>query len=118
MSENIEKAPKASKAPKAPKAEKALKAPTKKVEKKEKAPRRDTGNLSFDDAVKAVLKELLRGRKTRTELKAKAPYGNYTSLCSSMEDAGLIKKEDKKEGDVNTYYVITAKGKNQATKAK
>lgn len=72
-------------------------------------------NLTKDQARAAVLQALLEGRKTRTELKATVPFGNYTALMGGLEADGLVKGE-KKEGDKQVGYALTAKGK-KATKA-
>lgn len=77
--------------------------------------RRDTGNLPLADAMTALMRELMKGRKDRTELKGKVPYGNYTSLCNQLLEQGLIKSE-KTDEDTHTYYVLTAKGRQQLQK--
>jgi predicted transcriptional regulator len=75
------------------------------------AKRRETGNLAFNDAVMAALSLLKKGRKTRTDMKAGAPYGNYTALCNYLSEEGLA-KADKGEEDSQVHYEITAKGRN------
>lgn len=82
---------------------------------KEKAARRTTGNLPLADAMMGILREVQKGRKTRTELKDKVPYGNYTALCAQLLEEGLIKAQ-KTDEDKYTYYDITAKGRQRLQK--
>lgn len=78
-------------------------------------PRASTGNLSFEDARAKILKELAKGRKTRTELKGVAPYGNYTGLMAKLEEEGVL-KGDKGEEDAYVTYELTSKGRAAAKK--
>jgi hypothetical protein len=76
-----------------------------------------TGNLGLEDARTAILKALVKAPATRTELKAKAPYGNYTALCNGLVEDGLIEALEK-DTEVSSYqqYGLTAKGRKAAGK--
>lgn len=76
-----------------------------------------TGNLGLEDARTAILKALAKAPATRTELKAKAPYGNYTALCNGLVEDGLIEALEK-DTEVSSYqqYGLTAKGRKAAGK--
>src|SRR5262245_7536932 len=74
---------------------------------------RTTGNLPLEEAKGAFLRALLKGRKTRTELKAVAPYGNYTALCEALKGEGLINEVEVEESHL-AHYELTAKGKAAA----
>jgi predicted transcriptional regulator len=108
----------AAKAPKKAPAKKGGKAaPAKKGGKAApaKAPKAEASarGATREAAVAAVLKALKArsdGRLTRTDLKAKAPYSNYSALMAGMAEAGLI-KETKHEGEMVRYVEITAKGR-------
>lgn len=76
-----------------------------------------TGNLGLEDARTAILKALVKAPATRTELKAKAPYGNYTALCNGLVEDGLIEALEK-DTEVSSYqqYGLTVKGRKAAGK--
>lgn len=109
-------APAAVKKAAAAKATKAV-AAKKAAAKPAKPAKAATGNLGLEDARTAILKALVKAPATRTELKAKAPYGNYTALCNGLVEDGLIEALEK-DTEVSSYqqYGLTAKGRKAAGK--
>jgi hypothetical protein len=69
--------------------------------------------VKFEAARLSVLKALVKGRKTRTELKEVAPFSNYTSLMDRLEKEGVL-KEVKHEDDAVVHAEITAAGRAAA----
>lgn len=80
-----------------------------------KKPATGSPNLSLADARAKFMRELLKGRKNRTDLKKLVNYGNYTALCHGLIDDGMIKAE-KTDEDPMVFYVLTAKGRANAQK--
>lgn len=107
----------AKKAPatKATKATTKKAAPAKGTKAKAKATKADEApkanrQQQLDDAVKAVLAVLAKGRATRTELKQQVEYSNWTKLTKVLEERGLA-NEVKHEDDKYRHLEITAAGR-------
>src|SRR5262245_25552177 len=70
-----------------------------------------TGNLPLEEARRAVLMALAKGRKSAVELRKNlVPYGNYAALLRGLEADGLIKVV-KEGGGKGRFCEATAKGR-------